>query len=269
MNRPEIDWNAVWRDIHARKQTPARDPAFWDKRAAEFARHVRRSDYIDQFISIMSPQPAWRVLDVGSGAGTLAVPLAACVRHITAMDPSRRMRELLDARCREHAIENIRIIDGRWEDDWRRLGIAEHDIVVASRSLMVEDIGDAVGKLQRFATRRVYISTLVDDGPHDRNIVEAVGREFHAGADYIVLVNILRRMGIFANLAFTVNRDRKTFSDLADAVGAMRWMIHEMTRTEEERLRAYLARVLVRGNGGWTLPYQRVVRWAVLWWDKE
>jgi 2-polyprenyl-3-methyl-5-hydroxy-6-metoxy-1,4-benzoquinol methylase len=84
MKRPEIDWNDVWRQ----KRALARDPAFWDKRAPEFTRHAGRGDYVGQFISIMKPQPTWRVLDIGSAAGTLAVPLAPRVKAVTAIDSS-------------------------------------------------------------------------------------------------------------------------------------------------------------------------------------
>jgi len=108
----------------------------------------------------------------------------------------------------------------------------------------------------------------VDDGPHDRRIVEATGRRFQEGPDYILVYNLLRSMGIHANVAFTVHREEKIYSDVEDALSAMSWMIHGMTPEEEDRLRRYLRQHLVEHNGRWKLPYQRIVRWAVLWWEK-
>ena len=269
MCRPNIDWNALWRKAHLERHSTLRDSAFWDKRAPEFARHAKASGYVDQFTAIMKPQPSWSVLDIGCAAGTLAVPLASSVRCITAMDPSVRMRELLEDRCHRQGIKNITIVDGRWEDDWDELGIGVHDVIIASRSLIVEDLRGAIMKLQRNASRRVYISTLVGDGPHNREIIEAVGRDFCPGADYIVLMNLLREMQIFANLAFTCNSDEKTYGDVDEAVASLHWMIHEMNRKEEEKLRNYLYQNLVRENGRWKLPYRRTVRWAVIWWDMD
>jgi len=49
----------------------------------------------------------------------------------------------------------------------------------------------------------------------------------------------------------------------------MRWMIHDMTQEEEARLRSYLGKNLLQDSEGLRLPYKRVVRWAVLWWEKE
>ncbi len=269
MGLPNIDWNALWRKTYADKQKPVRDPDFWDKRAPEFARHATASDYVGQFMAIMKPLPDWSVLDIGCAAGTLAVPLAPSVKSVTAMDPSTRMRELLKERCDRQGIDNIKIVDGKWEDDWDELGIGIHDVAIASRSLIVDDLRGAILKLQRHTSRRVYISTLVGDGPRDRKVVEAVGKKFCPGPDYIILINFLRQMGIFANLTFTCSDNEKCYSDVDDALNSMRWMVHGLTQTEENKLRNYLTKCLVRENGHWKLPYRRVVRWAIVWWDKN
>ncbi|MGD9210259.1 MAG: methyltransferase domain-containing protein [Desulfobacteraceae bacterium] len=269
MNLPNIDWNECWRSIYAEKTTATDDCRFWDKRALEFTRHAIKGDYINQFLAVMQPQSNWSVLDIGSAAGTLAVPMASSVKHITAMDPSGTMLHLLKERCYEQGINNIDIVRGRWEDNWDELGIGIHDVAIASRSLIVSDLHQVVAKLQQYASKRVYISTLVDDGPYDRNIIEAVGRKFHSRADYILVYNFLRQMGIYANVSFTINQIQKEYNDLEDAINSLRWMIDGITAKEEERLRNYLAKTLVSENGHWKLPYRRVVRWAILWWKKE
>jgi hypothetical protein len=266
---PDIDWNEVWRTIQAEKHALRRDPRFWDKRAPDFTRHAAASGYIGRFMAIMEPQPDWSVLDIGSAAGTLAVPLASVVNRITAIDPSNAMLVLLEKRCQKQGITNIDIVNGRWEDDWDELGIGVHDVAVASRSLVVEDLRGAILKLQRYARRRTYISTLVDDGPYDRRIVEAVGRPFRPGADYIVVYNLLRQMGIHANVAFIIQRKEKIYTDVEDALNSMRWMVHEISAEEEEKLRSYLTDTLIREGEGWKMPGRRPVRWAVLWWEKE
>lgn len=266
---PEIDWNELWKEAQKKKHTPVDDSDFWNRRAPSFASHASGSDYVGQFLGIMKPEPQWTVLDIGCAAGTLAVPLAAVVKSVTALDRSTVMLCLLEDRCRDEHIANIRIVEGRWEDDWDELGIGVHDVAVASRSLIVEDLRTAVLKLESRARKRVYLSTLVDNGPYDHRIVEAVGRRFYHGADYILVYNLLRQMGIFANVSFTVKSDDKTYRDLDDALGSVRWMVYEMTQDEEGRLRSWLRDHLIRENGRWKLPYRQVVRWAVLWWEKD
>ena len=269
MPLPDIDWNEVWRTLQAERHAIRRDPKFWNKRAPEFTRRAEASGYIGRFMAILNPQPDWTVLDIGCAAGTLAVPLAPMVNRITAMDPSEAMLDLLEKRRQKQGFTNIDIVKGKWEDDWDALGIGIHDVAVASRSLVVEDLRGAILKLMRYAARRVYISTLVDDGPYDRRIVEAAGRAFYPGADYIVVYNLLRQMGIHADVTFICNRKDKSYSDVEDALNAMRWMVHDMTPAEESKLRNYLCENLVRENGRWKMPGGRTVRWAVLWWDRE
>ncbi len=269
MSVPSIDWNDVWKQIHDNRHDSTHNPEFWNKRAPSFARHASGSDYVRQFIDIMKPDPAWSVLDVGCAAGTLAVPLSSLVGSVTALDSSITMISLLDERCLLQDITNIRRVEGRWEDDWDALNIGVHDVAIASRSLVMEDLRSAILKLESRAGKRVYLSAMVDDGPHDRRMVEAVGRTFGPRADYIVVYNLLRQMGRYANVAFTVNKEEKLFTDVEDAVNSLRWMIQDMTPEEEARLTSHLEANLVRNPEGWKLPYPRVIRWAVLWWEKE
>ena len=265
----DTDWNEVCREKQASSSFPRQDPHFWNRRAPEFARHANSGDYIEQFMDLLHPDPAWTVLDVGCAAGTLAVPLAEKVAAITAVDASEGMLALLDERCREMGISNIRRLKGRWEDDWDELGIGVHDVAIGSRSLLVADLRSAIEKLDAHARERVYISTIVGDGPHDRRIIEAVGRRFHPGADYIYVLNLLYRTGIFANLTFTVTETGKSFADMDEAVEGLRWMLHGMTPEEEERLRGFLPGYLIPAQGRLRTPGPGIVRWAVLWWDKK
>jgi len=269
MIMPSIDWNELWKQIQSDRSNPTHDPEFWDKRAPAFSEHTSKSDYIRQFISIMEPDPGWSVLDIGCAAGTLAVPLASLVDSVTALDPSEAMLSILDERCRQQGITNIRSVKGRWEDEWDVLDIGLHDVAIASRSLLINDLRWAILKLESHASKRVYLSTLVDNGPHERRIIEAVGRKFEERADYIVVYNLLRQMGRYANVQFTVNREDKLFKDIDDAVNSIRWMLHDMTQEEDVRLRSYLEKNLLQDSEGLKLPYKRVVRWAVLWWEKE
>ena len=263
-----IDWNQVWKQFRDNRQDSSKGTEVWNKRAASFSRNAAGSDYARQFIDIMKPDPVWSILDVGCAAGTLAVPLSSRVRSITAIDPSMTMLSLLDERCWQQNINNIRSVMGGWEDDWEELDIGVHDVAVASRSLITDDLCAAILKLERYADKRVYLSTHVDDGPHDRRLIEAVGRTFEQRADYIVVYNLLRQMGRYANVTFTVNTEDKIFKDVEDAANSMRWMIHDMTPEEESRFIRHLQATLVQNSNGWKLPYSRVIRWAVLWWEK-
>jgi len=152
-----MDWVAEWKEDWKRNERH-RSPEFWNQRAPSFAKHVSESDYSVQFLQIMRPEKDWTVIDVGAGAGTLAVPLASKVRHVTALDFSAVMLDLLRAECERSGIKNVMPVFASWEDDWSLVGVCKHDFAVASRSMTVENPRAALEKLNAIAARRVRIA---------------------------------------------------------------------------------------------------------------
>lgn len=263
-----IDWNAAWQSAMQFENTPRHDAAFWNKHAKSFAGKARhKSDYPEQFINIIQPTPSWKVLDVGCGSGTIAIPLANRVNAITALDFSNSMLDILKRSCIENNITNICPILADWSDDWQAVGIEPHDVVIASRSLITGNLTSTIKKLIHFANKRVIISTIVGQGPFDKNILKAAGRKTRTDPDYIYLINLLHQMGIYAHLDFTVHPINRTFADHQDALDECRWMITNMTNAEEQRLKTFFKKNLVLKKGSWYLPEMSTVRWAVLWWD--
>lgn len=252
-----------------KKPVPSDRRDFWDGRAREFSRHAASTGYPGAFIRIMRPHKNWTVLDMACGGGTIAIPLAKKVKSITAIDFSQRMLDIVDWRCRTGGIGNVRTVQGRWEDDWDDLGIGAHDVVIASRSLMVQDVKGSIAKLNEKAGKAVYISTHVGSGPFDRQLFESTGRKFDIGRDYIQYYTLLHEMGIMANVAFISEHHRDHWKSHEEALEDHRWMFQEMTRKEEDDVRDYLKRNLVRVLKHWRFPYSRKCYWAVMWWTKE
>jgi len=242
---------------------------FWDGRAREFSRHAASTGYPEKFIRVMNPSKTWTVIDMGCGGGTIAVPLAGKVRSVTAVDLSGRMLEIVGRRCRDAGISNVKTIQGRWEDDWDHLGLGVHDVAIASRSLITDDMEGAIAKLAGIAGKAVYISTLVGSGPYDKGLFESTGRILKVGTDYIHCYTMLYRMNIRANVVFILERHRDQWDSHEDAFEDHRWMFRGMTDEEEGAVRRYLKQHLVKVAGCWRLPYPRKCYWAVLWWKKE
>ncbi|MCX5812938.1 MAG: methyltransferase domain-containing protein [Proteobacteria bacterium] len=268
MNFKTIDWNDAWKEARAKCNFQERDSAFWNKRAPDFAEISMKTGYAEAFLKIMNPKKNWSIFDMACGAGTLAIPFARHVKSVTAVDFSEKMLEILQEQCIQVGIANVRTVKASWEDNWSKAGIGLHDVAIASRSLVVHDLRHGITKLNNIARKRVYISTIVDDGPHDRHIFEAVGREFNAGPDYIYNYNLLYQMGIYANVNFIVEDNHKTYGNHGEAIDSIRWMLGKITFEEEKKLEDYFDRHLIFNKGRWTMDYDRTVRWAVIWWDK-
>ncbi|RQW89412.1 MAG: methyltransferase domain-containing protein [Geobacter sp.] len=265
----EIDWNRICWEARKQKSSPSGTSAYWDKRAPAFARNSSKSDYSVKFLRLLAVKPHWTLLDVGCAAGTLAIPLAERVKQITAMDISGSMLALLRDRCRKMNITTIQTVQGAWEDDWNALGIGEHDVVLASRSLITEDFEGALTKLNKAARKRVYVSTIVGDGPHDRRLYRALGRELNPGPDFIYLYNLLYRMGIRANVNFITYQERNSYESHEDAFTILSSKMEVTAPEEAVILQAFLKEHLVRNEGKWLMSYPRNICWAVMWWDKE
>lgn len=263
-----IDWNRVWQARLAGRKSLKRDVSFWNGRASTFAR-ATETEYIDHFLAIMKPEAHWTVFDMGCGSGALAVPLAKLVSSVIAVDFSSEMLAIVRRRCEAEGIQNVKTICGQWEDDWEKLGINTCDAAIASRSLMVDDLQTSIMKLNNMARKRVYIVTVAGDGPRDRRLFDAIGRPFDSGPDYIYNYNLLYRMGITANVTFIEEIRDKKYESPEEAVESMQWMFDDMTSREKEKLTAYVKERLIFSSGAWKLSYANVVRWAVMWWEKE
>jgi len=265
-----LDWNVLWKQDYRRRRSASDDlPNYWNRRAPSFARRGQGSPYTEAFLALMAPEPHWSVLDMGCGPGTLAIPLAGLVQRVTAVDFSEVMIERLVQGCAEQGLQNVRAIHGGWEDDWDRAGIGLHDVAIASRSLIVEDLEEALLKLDRSARHRVYLSFQVGDGPRDKGALEALGRKVQKGADYLYVYNLLHQLGIYANVQILKLDDERVFASPEEALEFFQVFIRDLEPTEEVRLRAYLAENLIPKEGVWVLKGRQARDWALIWWEKD
>lgn len=266
---PNPDWNQLWKDAYLLRKKHKNQKQYWNGRAHIFARHADRSPYVEDFIHRLAPEPSWSVLDVGCGAGTIALPLAPRVQTITAIDFSETMLSLLNEQCREKGITNILPRNIAWEDDWDAAGIIQHDVVIASRSLVPYDLRAAIDKLNNKARKQVVITTIVGDGPFDPRIFEAIGRTIEPRPDYIYVLNLLYQMHIKAEVGFIVNRgDDRTYESLDDALTSVRWMVPDLTPKEELRLADFLRQHLAPAGNGFKMREPHTIRWAYISWNK-
>jgi len=261
----EIDWNSLWRESRRQRTWQGKTRDDWNQRAAGFARRNVASQYTLEFISRLALRPEMTVLDMGAGPGTLAIPLARQVQKVTAVDFSRQMLDRLAERCHADGITNIESINGSWEDDWRALGLGVYDLVIASRSLAVDDLRGALGKLNASARELVVIADRVGCGPFDPAIFTAVGREFVPGPDYIYTINVLYQMGIYARLDFIEIQEPKVFESRQAAIDSCAWMLHQLTASEQESLGSYFDEILTaNADGTWSMRGQVQPKWAVI-----
>ncbi len=117
---PPFDWQALYDYYNnwPREPFPDNSPAgFWNSRAEKFVRktqHPRHRELAEDLLNRFSWDPSERVLDVGSGPGSYALPLAHKVREVTALDVSSKMLEYLQDQAKAEGLSNIRSLRGYW-----------------------------------------------------------------------------------------------------------------------------------------------------------
>lgn len=232
----------------------------WDKRANSMNGNVHNSIYTKSFVDKLDMTDATSLLDVGCGPGTISLAVASKLTDIYALDYSLGMLECVKDNCEKKGLDNISTIHKSWYDDWS--DVPKADIVVASRSMEVKDIKEALIKLNSKANKRVYLTTKVGGSFIDTEILNQLEREIVPRPDYIYLVNVLHSMGICAKVDFVLSENTKfesaTENEFIEKVG---WSLGELSEEEKVVLKNYF---------NTTYKYKKIadyMNWAFISWD--
>jgi SAM-dependent methyltransferase len=266
----DIDWMQLWKNDRAQRSWSSKGAADWDKKATSFAERNNQSPYNSLFLSRLPLEPSFSVLDVGSGPGTLALPLARLVRSVTAIDYSRKMLEALQGRMKNEGLSNITCAHCSWEDDWQQYQIEPADLVIASRSMNVAELSLAIDKLNDYAKKYVFISDRIAPSPFDPDVFAAIGREFNSGPDYIYTMNLLYSKAIHPNVEILELTRSIEFRDMDEAIESYNWMIKDISSSELKKLKQFVqSRAVMTEKDRVIISRRHPPRWALIWWKKQ
>ena len=233
----------------------------WDKRASGMNLNVHKSFYVKTFIDKIDTTNASSLLDVGCGPGTITLAIASKMQKVYALDYSEGMLDCVKNNCKEKKLSNVVTIHKSWEDNWD--DVPKADIVVASRSMEVKDIKDALIKLNSKANKRVYLTTKVGGSFIDKQILNQLKREIYPRPDYIYLLNVLHNMGIYAKVDFIKSENNKFNSFSADEfVEKVSWSLGELDLEEKNILKDYFEVTYKFQNN------PNYIVWAFISWEK-
>jgi len=271
------DWLLLWQELveaQVRGRVEANvglNPYAWRDKAQEFQKAVKErwqkpDSSRDLIAADLEQHPGETVLDIGAGIGAWTVFMAPHARHITALDPSLAMLEILRDNISAAGLSNVTVIEGYWPET----DVAPHDVVLCSHALYgITDFATFVRKMEATARRRCYmlLRIVTPDGVMAEAAQHIWGQPYDS-PNFQVAYNALLQLGIFANVQIEDTGLWKpwTHTSLDEALADLKLRFDLLNdATHDAFLRDLLARRLTKVDGQWVWP--RGARSALVYWD--
>jgi SAM-dependent methyltransferase len=271
-----INWEDRWRaQVKARAAQVERlrvqgGEAYWASRGRRFQAMAGVAATDDPVLSFLDRwlSPETTVLDVGAGFGRYALAIAPLVSQVIAVEPSSAMADLLRQGARDRRIENIRVIEARWDE----CDILDADLVFCAHVLYpIEEVGPFVRRLDA-AARDVCVLALRTQPPEIllHNLwVSLHGEPPRSDPAFLEAYNLLWSLGIEAN-ATLVPAAPLRFANRESALAWARDMLwlgdDEVTTT---RLWPMLAPLLEPQADGAFMARAAGRYTAMTWWESR
>ena len=274
--RTEGTWREQWRQLklaHCSIPNYGTSKQFWENKknvqTVYMKGREKNKHQTEARLAAMAVPDGSRVLDIGAGPGTFAVPLAARGCSVTVVEPSPVMRDALAERIARENIGGITVIPKRWEDVTAGDLGEPYDVVIASYSLTMMDIGEAVERMHACCRGTVHLFWFLTT-PAWAKVNKDLWPLLHGGefpgeptADW--LWQVLVEMGIYANLAVESKSPASNFATFDEAAAEFIQRLNCTTPAHEEIVRNYLHAALRRTGDGFSLGEETLG--AHIWWE--
>ncbi len=272
------DYVQLWDDMIERssvqKQATREDSlSFWDD-PVNVDNFVRRLQYNDltrielQLASMQIPQGS-SVLDIGSGPGTLAVPLAQSGCSVTVVEPSLLMVNAMEKYRTLVGSRAIRVIQKEWESA-KPDEIGTHEYVIASLSLMMGNIRHSLLKMDTAATHAVHLFWFLVPPSFSRGncdlwpLLHGEPYCYEPTAD--MLWNVLFQLGIHANMIVETKKNGSNYRSIDEL--RLDYYTRMLAKTDEQKeiVNKYLEERVIKTEQGCSMPGN--AKTAHIWWEK-
>jgi SAM-dependent methyltransferase len=218
-------------------------------------------------IGAMELNRSQTVLDIGAGSGRLSIPLARCVKSVTALDSSRALLDRCGSNAREALIGNVATHEADWDAVVPGRDLPKHDVVIASRFTGEQDLM----KLDAAANELVYV--LMFAGPSTKalynvlleGIVAPEPEAEVAQSGTVAMFNELAELGIEPNVVHVPTGFTRWYRDEREAFADFDWL--DVEPSLRSLLNRNIRRFLVPApHGGVRFLFE--TKCSIVWWRK-
>ncbi len=271
------EWSSLWRElVEIKSRSRTRDAGaesqadVWRTRARSFDESVKRRwarpDSSREFI-LSQLDANSTVLDIGAGTGAWSALLARRAKHVTAVEPSSAMVEVMRENLTADGITNVAIVQGAWPD----VSVEPHDFSLCSHAMYgCPDITAFITRMVACTQRRCFL--MLRAPTLDGVRAEAARRIWGHPLDspnFTIAYNVLLQMGIYANVLMedTGLWDPRASASLEDALSDMqRHFGLNGNSDHDEYLMGLLRRRLTWHASREQYVWPREVRSALVYW---
>ncbi len=253
--------------VQAKAQWSSAD--FWRPYAQYFRQDPGRTDdpVIDKILSKISPTST--VLDVGGGAGRIALPLALKASHVTVAEPSESMIEQLQEEAQQSGITNVSVVQSLWEE----ARTAPADVVICAHVLYgVADAEPFIRKLAEHAKQQVMILCFTR-APISRLSpfwLPVHGEERIDMPGLSELMPLLWEMGIYPDVEMFEPSPQQTFESHEHAHDQLLNRLYVKPNTEQDdRLKKAIQDLLIETSDGLAIRDVEPGRQGLIIWSPE
>lgn len=273
---PAGSWRERWRQLklaHCAIPAYGNNREFWESkknvRTLYMKGREKNRDQTRTRLDAMAIPPGSRVLDIGAGPGTFAIPLALEGCFVTAVEPSSVMRETLGEQIERQGISTITLIPKRWEDVSPDETGEPYDAVIASYSLTMMDIALAIEKMEDCCRGTVHLFWFLTPptwATVNRDLWPLIhGGEFPGEPTADWLWQVLVEMGIYASLDVEEKSACTRFASFDDAMEEYSRRLRCTTPAHADTLANYLHASLRQDTDGYTIGSRTLG--AHIWWS--
>lgn len=279
-NPPLIDpdWNEIWKARQKRHESAKHfknSSHDWNKRENAERYDISSRSEFDERVKItiagLDIKKNSRVLDIGAGPGTLAIPLAPLVGEVTAIEPGKGMVSILNEHARKMNITNITSIQKRWEDiDLSRDLSGKYDVVIASLSLTMYDIRESLEKMNAASSDYICLFWFVDMPFWERMYADLWKplhkSKYYSGPKADCLFNVLYQRGIYANVQMLPLNKEYRFTSQEDMMTFFNHRFNATTASQEKIIADYITPMIRRTDNEVAISGNST--FAKIWWRK-